>query len=460
MTGSIDPTASTTVTGVETLFLTELVVGDRITVSGLTRTVTAIASNTSLTVDTAFTDVANDASPGKLHAIQVWRSSDGVEKAVMDDIGNVGFGTPAPKAPTHINRTASNYLGPCFLLTGKSKLGAVDEANGFGFYLVYNATGNRQFSFANTESGLGIRIINNTIDGYNSLTDARMDLSLGSDTNGTTSVGKFTTMRGRKITATSVTGATYNVLATDELILVNYAGDCVITFTTAMLTANVGQVVTIKDVSGAISGASKSITIATESTQTIDGLTTDLIFKENHGTLKLYIKSATEIVDLNKVLGTSYVKRYKPAEYIPGAVPPALSMRGTFPILAFDNTVDETCYFTDELRGHRGGDTTVVVEVASTATSGNFIVKGAFERNLLGTDDMDADSFGTEITSSATAVSGTSGVSVFITLTFTNAQIDSMANGESYRLRLTRFATDAGDTVAADMQVRSVKVTG
>lgn len=62
ITGSIDPTASTAVTGVGTLFLTELKVGDQITVNAETRTVIAIASNTSLTVGVAFTDTANDTS--------------------------------------------------------------------------------------------------------------------------------------------------------------------------------------------------------------------------------------------------------------------------------------------------------------------------------------------------------------------------------------------------------------
>ncbi|MFZ6022612.1 MAG: hypothetical protein ACOYT9_04065 [Patescibacteria group bacterium] len=62
ITGSIDPTASTTVTGVGTLFLTELKVGDQITVNSETRTVIAIASNTALTVGVAFTDTANDTS--------------------------------------------------------------------------------------------------------------------------------------------------------------------------------------------------------------------------------------------------------------------------------------------------------------------------------------------------------------------------------------------------------------
>ncbi len=62
ITGSIDPTASTAVTGVGTLFLTELKVGDQITVNSETRTVIAIASNTALTVGVAFTDTANDTS--------------------------------------------------------------------------------------------------------------------------------------------------------------------------------------------------------------------------------------------------------------------------------------------------------------------------------------------------------------------------------------------------------------
>ena len=63
LTGTIDPAASTTVPGVGTLFLTEVVVGDEITVTGETRTVSAIASNTSLTVTSAFSNNANDTTP-------------------------------------------------------------------------------------------------------------------------------------------------------------------------------------------------------------------------------------------------------------------------------------------------------------------------------------------------------------------------------------------------------------
>ena len=63
LTGSINPTASTTVTGSGTLFLSEISIGDEILVSGETRTVSAIASNTSLTVSAATTDTSNDTTP-------------------------------------------------------------------------------------------------------------------------------------------------------------------------------------------------------------------------------------------------------------------------------------------------------------------------------------------------------------------------------------------------------------
>tara|TARA_R110000737_G_scaffold275515_1_gene282493 strand:+ start:94 stop:612 length:519 start_codon:yes stop_codon:yes gene_type:complete len=63
LTGSIDPTASTTVVGVGTKFLTELSIGDEIVVSSETRVVTAIASDLSLTVSVATTNTANDATP-------------------------------------------------------------------------------------------------------------------------------------------------------------------------------------------------------------------------------------------------------------------------------------------------------------------------------------------------------------------------------------------------------------
>ena len=62
-TEGIDPAASTTVTGVGTSFLSDLSIGDEIVVSGETRIVTEIISDTSLIVSIAFSDNSNDSTP-------------------------------------------------------------------------------------------------------------------------------------------------------------------------------------------------------------------------------------------------------------------------------------------------------------------------------------------------------------------------------------------------------------
>ncbi|GAH00749.1 unnamed protein product, partial [marine sediment metagenome] len=96
LTGTIDPDGDTSVTGVGTLFQSELVVGDRITVTGETRTVTAIASDTALTVATAFSDNANDTDPDRLPALlTVLDSSDNLGLVVSDQ-GYLGVGTASP----------------------------------------------------------------------------------------------------------------------------------------------------------------------------------------------------------------------------------------------------------------------------------------------------------------------------------------------------------------------------
>ena len=64
LTGAIDPTGTNTaVPGSGTAFLSEVSIGDEIVVSGETRIVTEIASDTSLTVSIAFSNNSNDATP-------------------------------------------------------------------------------------------------------------------------------------------------------------------------------------------------------------------------------------------------------------------------------------------------------------------------------------------------------------------------------------------------------------
>lgn len=106
LTGTADPTGSTTLIGSGTLFLTELIIGDKITINAETRTVTAIASDTSLTVDTAFTDTA-PASITKLPASMVIRdSSENIDMIIQED-GMVGIGTHKSIYPLTISKPIS-----------------------------------------------------------------------------------------------------------------------------------------------------------------------------------------------------------------------------------------------------------------------------------------------------------------------------------------------------------------
>ena len=89
ITGTIDPAASTSVTGVGTVFTTEAKIGDQLVVTGETRTITAIASDTACTVDTAFSNNANDTTP-EIHpaAFVVIDDSGGID-FVIDTNGNI-----------------------------------------------------------------------------------------------------------------------------------------------------------------------------------------------------------------------------------------------------------------------------------------------------------------------------------------------------------------------------------
>ena len=63
LTGTIDPIADPTVTGVGTLFLTEVQVGDEIIVTGETRTIASITDTLNLEVTVATTNTDNDTTP-------------------------------------------------------------------------------------------------------------------------------------------------------------------------------------------------------------------------------------------------------------------------------------------------------------------------------------------------------------------------------------------------------------
>jgi hypothetical protein len=111
LSGSIDPTASASVVGVGTHFLTELKLGDQIDpVTGVYKTVVAIADDTHLTLDSPCTDGANNTT---VH----------VHPAIA------GFTTSAGALALSVQPTAIQ------LVTG----GGVSNINGDGSYRFYSA---------------------------------------------------------------------------------------------------------------------------------------------------------------------------------------------------------------------------------------------------------------------------------------------------------------------------------
>lgn len=128
--------------------------------------------------------------------------------------------------------------------------------------------------------------------------------------------------------------------------------------------------------------------------------------------------------------------------------------------LVFDDTTDENVIFEDTIsRDYLLGTMTVDIDwVARSATTGNARWGVSFERLASGLQDIDVDGFAAVRVTTSPA-SGTSGVITRSSITFTQAQADSIAAGEAFRLRLIREASNAGDTVVGDAQVLRVQVS-
>ncbi len=174
LTGTADPTVSTTLVGTGTLFTTELVIGDRITVNAETRTVTAIASDVSLTVSAAFTNTP-PASVTKLSSIFTTRLSDNTIGMVQDDRGYVGIGmtpTVALDVAGTVKATTHQINGYGFLISTGGYMPYIgnyshDGNGGMTFNTIpsFGAT-NSAFEFTNGSYDTGIRLMTILGNGY------------------------------------------------------------------------------------------------------------------------------------------------------------------------------------------------------------------------------------------------------------------------------------------------------
>jgi len=131
------------------------------------------------------------------------------------------------------------------------------------------------------------------------------------------------------------------------------------------------------------------------------------------------------------------------------------STRNNHSVLAFDADTDESTIFEGTLdSGYASGDnlSITVYWAGASATTGDVVWTVEVEYVDDGTLDTDADSFDTA-QSATTTTSGTTGVVVATTYALANADVDGIAAGNPFRLRVTRDANAAGDTMTGDAQL-------
>ena len=128
----------------------------------------------------------------------------------------------------------------------------------------------------------------------------------------------------------------------------------------------------------------------------------------------------------------------------------------------FDGATNQSIIFGDTLsRNYAGGGLTVYLHIAlSSETTGDTDWDVAFERVGSGSQDVDADGFATAQSTDNTTVPGTSGHVQVIAVTFTDgAQIDSIAVGEYYRMKVTRAAVSDTSSGFAELYRVEIKET-
>lgn len=128
-------------------------------------------------------------------------------------------------------------------------------------------------------------------------------------------------------------------------------------------------------------------------------------------------------------------------------------------VLEFDTTTQETCYFSAVMpRSYSGNGVTPYVHwAAASATSGTIGWDISFERIGSAQQDIDSDGFATAQTVTAATVDGTSGnVSVTNVAISNGANMDSVAAGEAFRLRIRRDVSN--DNATGDAQLLAVEL--
>jgi len=148
-------------------------------------------------------------------------------------------------------------------------------------------------------------------------------------------------------------------------------------------------------------------------------------------------------------------------------MPPAsayatLDTRNGYLVLDFDDSTDESAVFYGFMpRNYAAGGITVTVGwMATTATEGTISLDVAFMSITDDADDLDSKAFAAANNANPTTASATGEVD-YATVTFTDgADMDSVAAGEAFLMKITRDAdgTTSTDNLVGDMELVFVEI--
>jgi len=136
--------------------------------------------------------------------------------------------------------------------------------------------------------------------------------------------------------------------------------------------------------------------------------------------------------------------------------------RNSIPVLDFDDTTDESAEFGLFMPRHYdgGGITVTVGWMATTATTGTISLDVAFKSVSDDADDLDTKAYAAANNANPTTAS-VSGEVDYATITFTDgADMDSIAAGEYFRMKVLRDAdgTTSTDNLVGDMELLFVEI--
>ena len=138
-----------------------------------------------------------------------------------------------------------------------------------------------------------------------------------------------------------------------------------------------------------------------------------------------------------------------------------LDIRNSRPVLDFDADSDEEAVFSGIMPQAYAATTgvTVYLHTATNSTGGNVVWTVDFERVGDEVLDTDSDSFTGSPGSATVAAPSTAGAITIDSIARTDgAQMDSVAAGEYFRVKVSRDANHASDTNTGDAQLFLVEM--